>query len=272
MKKSFIRFVTVLTSVILMGVLSACGKSATITPEGNLAPTVEINSEVNTITVTHHESVTESTTGNYATDDVVVTFENPESGTTLFEAGGGQFTIVLKSISDSKITVVAEGMSVDKLNLNDTKPVRVTINAGEERTFISRSMDGGYKAVVKYYGTATPAEEEEQQKEEGEPIESDFEEESAFTEEELEDMSYVNDAIEELRKESDYVNGDTGKRQELAMSLLWELEREGYVSDVHYDGRNLVSFVYSCGVDGGILLVDFSESELNGERSTDGED
>lgn len=266
MKKSFIRFVTVLTSVILMGVLSACGKSATTTPEGNLAPTVEINSEVNTITVTHHESVTESTTGNYATDDVVITFEDPESGTTLFEAGGGQFTIVLKSISDSKITVVAEGMSVDKLNLNDTKPVRVTINAGEERTFISRSMDGGYKAVVKYYGTATPTEEE------GEPTESDSEEESAFTEEELEDMSYVNDTIEKLHRETDYVNGDTGKRQELAMSLLWELEREGYVSAVHYDGRNLVSFVYSCGVDGGILLVDFSESELNGERSTDGED
>lgn len=266
MKKSFIRFVTVLISVILMGVLSACGKSATTTPEGNLAPTVEINREVNTITVTHHESVTESTTGNYATDDVVVTFENPDSGTTLFEAGGGQFTIMLKSISDSKIVVVAEGMSVDKLNLNDTKPVRVTINAGEERTFISRSMDGGYKAVVKYYGTATPTEEE------GEPIESDSEEESAFTEEELEDMSYVNDAIKELHKETDYVNGDTGKRQELAMSLLWGLEREGYVSDVHYDGRNLVSFVYSCGVDGGILLVDFSESELNGERSTDGED
>lgn len=264
MKKSFIRFVMVFTSMILMGVLSACGKPATTTSEVQSAPTVELNSEVNTITVTPHVSVTESTIGSYATDDVVTTFENPESGTVLFEAGGGQFTIILKSISDSKIVVVTEDMSADILN--DTEPVGVTVNAGEERAFIFRSKDGGYKAVVKYYGTATPTEEG------GEPIESDSEEESAFTEEELEDMSYVNDAIEKLHKETDYVNGDTGKRQELAMSLLWELEREGYVSDVHYDGRNLVSFVYSCGVDGGILLVDFSESELNGERSTDGED
>lgn len=75
-----------------------------------------------------------------------------------------------------------------------------------------------------------------------------------FTQEEIDSMQYVNDSILELVESEEFKNASKQDRLDMAIKLTKQLERENYITRIFYDAEDLVSFQYSCGIDGGISL------------------
>ena len=73
-----------------------------------------------------------------------------------------------------------------------------------------------------------------------------------FTQEELDDMQYVNDAIVKLVRSDDFENATASERIAMAYDLLYDLQEGGYVTDISYDSDAMLSFEYKCGISGGI--------------------
>jgi len=79
-----------------------------------------------------------------------------------------------------------------------------------------------------------------------------------FTDKELEDMSVVDDAILEFISSDEYISMDTAERIEAATKFLESLESEGLVKSIVLKDNNIF-FLYSCGVQGGIMTEPFAE-------------
>ena len=88
----------------------------------------------------------------------------------------------------------------------------------------------------------------------------------ALSDKELKDMETVGDVIAERTSQDDYQNGDINKRSEIALALLNDLADKGLIikESIYYDGNGgNISFSYSCGALGGIMLREF-DPYMNG--------
>ena len=77
------------------------------------------------------------------------------------------------------------------------------------------------------------------------------------TEKWLNNMSYVDDKIEELIGTSNYKNMTNNERKTIAKELLSSLKRDGYIEYYSCDD-SMCSFTYKGGALGGIMLEDFN--------------
>ena len=90
--------------------------------------------------------------------------------------------------------------------------------------------------------------------------ESESDEEEGFTDEELAGMSEAEKRISDALGTEEYKKASLDKKKEIALSVLNELADEGLVkkeSIFVYGGGNKISFQYSCGVLGGVMLTPF---------------
>lgn len=83
-------------------------------------------------------------------------------------------------------------------------------------------------------------------------------EEETFTEEELEDMDYVDNKISQLIKSEDYKKLTLDEKIIKVEKVLNELKKDGYIIYYNHEKEsNIFNFKYKCGVAGAVMLEDF---------------
>lgn len=76
-----------------------------------------------------------------------------------------------------------------------------------------------------------------------------------------EKVKHVDEQIAALTADTAYQDGTLEERRDLAQAALTQLEKEGYLTQLNYDGeQDLFSFQYADGSLGGVYLADFSSS------------
>ena len=93
---------------------------------------------------------------------------------------------------------------------------------------------------------------------------------ATLTREDAAEMQQADAAVTALTESDAYTEMDTAQRQDAALAQLQTLVDEGLVKkgSIYTDEANgMVSFTYSCGVLGGILLKDPDETELDTENT-----
>ena len=88
-----------------------------------------------------------------------------------------------------------------------------------------------------------------------------------FSDKEKADMEYVQQAITETLSTLKYSNADINKRADIVLDLLNDMADEGKIIKesicLNDDG---ISYQYSCGVNGGVMLKDFDDEFNGGEE------
>lgn len=77
-----------------------------------------------------------------------------------------------------------------------------------------------------------------------------------FTDQELEDMNIVNNAMREYTDSEEFQALDLDHRKDSAEKCLQGLEVRGLISDIFYSNY-MFTFKYKCGVSGGWMIKDF---------------
>jgi len=88
----------------------------------------------------------------------------------------------------------------------------------------------------------------------------DEDDDDDLTDEDIDNMEIVDNAIEELLNSEEYKNATNEQKANKAIDMLHELGGQ-YVKQgsIYNDKDELVSFEYSCGVLGGVQIKDFND-------------
>ncbi len=156
-----------------------------------------------------------------------------------------------------KKTVAFTGLLITAILMGCARnPDRVSVTEKEEISE-EATTDGAAKDMVTPPEDTKETEEREAPEVSPEPEETpedqtDDRSYQPFTQEELDDMQYVNDAVVKLVESDDFENATASGRIVMAYDLLYELQEEGYVTNISYDNDAMLSFTYKCGISGGI--------------------
>lgn len=80
-----------------------------------------------------------------------------------------------------------------------------------------------------------------------------------FTDQELDDISKVDEAVSQLTSSDEYTSMDTQQKIDAVIELLKSLEEEGIVNSIVLNG-NQIEFLYTSGVQGLVLIDSFGEN------------
>ena len=79
----------------------------------------------------------------------------------------------------------------------------------------------------------------------------------SLTDQELQDLDYVNEKLEELRDSRDYAAMDNNEKMDVVLKTIRELSKEGKINEksIHVDYENhYLTYQYKCGVLGGEII------------------
>ncbi len=87
-----------------------------------------------------------------------------------------------------------------------------------------------------------------------------------FTDQELDDISKVDEAVSQLTSSDEYTSMDTQQKIDAVIELLKSLEEEGIVNSIVLNG-NQIEFLYTPGVQG-LVLIDSFDENIDGSVTT----
>lgn len=87
-----------------------------------------------------------------------------------------------------------------------------------------------------------------------------------FTDQELDDISKVDEAVSQLTSSDEYTSMDTQQKIDAVIELLKSLEEEGIVNSIVLNG-NQIEFLYTSGVQG-LVLIDSFDENIDGPVTT----
>ena len=88
-----------------------------------------------------------------------------------------------------------------------------------------------------------------------------------FTDQELDDMQAVDDAISSIIDDMSFYSLSKDERKNIAEEKLNELVKQGLISDVRFDEQDLFMFKYKCGIEGGMYITSDQERYYIGDEA-----